>query len=530
MKEGVEITGHDLVGLGVEPGPEFARALSFARSELARGLGWEEVSRKVVDKFIHPRVELLSLGAEKSVSVAAAPSSEEEENNVSVSLARIKELTRSPVVKSAALMPDTCPSGSGWGEIPVGGVVVTGNEVIPAAHSADVNCGMSATFFESARPLSSLMEALRSSTVFGPFPTPRGQENRSDVLSEPVWSNPFLKGLESEALRYLGTQGDGNHFSYLGQLAVSSVLVDRLAQSGHEKLARQLKPAVGKKIWALVTHHGSRNFGAKVYRRGLEAAVKYTATVASGIPKAAAWLDLGTKIGADYWGALQYISRWTEENHAVIHRKFISAVGSLPVANISNHHNAVWKREDGVYHGKGATPAWKVGGISQLGIIPLNMGREILLVEGLDNSKFLSFAPHGAGRNRSRSATKKEFIDPATGKISMDKVNQSVTEQAPGIEIVWASGLADISETPVGYKSASKVKEEIESHGLARIIAEISPRGCMMAGDFGETWKSRSRSKDIAKSQCQGFAGLRPPQATLTPPPSTRHRPDHQVH
>jgi hypothetical protein len=142
MKEGVEITGHDLVGLGVEPGPEFARALSFARSELARGLGWEEVSRKVVDKFIHPRVELLSLGAEKSVSVAAAPSSEEEENNVSVSLARIKELTRSPVVKSAALMPDTCPSGSGWGEIPVGGVVVTGNEVIPAAHSADVNCGM----------------------------------------------------------------------------------------------------------------------------------------------------------------------------------------------------------------------------------------------------------------------------------------------------------------------------------------------------------------------------------------------------
>lgn len=521
MREDGKITGHDLVALGLEPGPTFASALSFARSELSRGLGWEEVSREVTRKFIRPKPVLLGLGPEKPVAVAATPSSEEEERNIAASLARIRELTRSPVVKAAALMPDTCPSGSGWGEIPVGGVVVTENAVIPAAHSADVNCGMSATFFESARPLSSLMEVLRASTTFGPFPVPPGQENGSPVLSEPVWENPFLRGLESDALRYLGTQGDGNHFSYLGRLSVTKDLVGRLGRVGHEKLAARFRPYVGTTLWGLVTHHGSRNFGAKVYRRGLEAAVAYTSTVAAGIPKSAAWLDLGTRTGADYWEALRYVSRWTAENHAVIHRKFLSAAGSMPIANISNHHNAVWRREGGVYHGKGATPAWKTAGVPRLGIIPLNMGREILLVEGSDNARFLSFAPHGAGRNRSRSATKAGFVDAATGQVDMDRVNRSVAEQAPGVEVAWASGRADISETPMGYKPASKVKEEIESHGLATIIAEISPRGCMMAGDFGEARKSRPRPRDrgVSRPAPRGLATLPPPGPSRSAPP-----------
>lgn len=508
------ITGHDLVSIGMPPGPDFARALDYARSELLSGAPWEAVSSRVLAKFAPGRK--LTLGPGLRVAVAASPSGPEEMANMELALARMEELTRSPVVRKAALMPDACPSGSEWGSAPVGGVVVASNAVIPAAHSADINCGMSATFFESSHDAGSLMRSLRSCTVFGPFPAQRGREYRSPVLLEPVWSNQFLRGLEEDALRYLGTQGDGNHFAYLGRMKVSHGMVKKLGTIGHDALASSLLPYSGRELWALVTHHGSRNFGAKVYRRGLDAAVRQTGRVAKGIPRTAAWLDLDSPEGRDYWAALEYVSRWTAENHSVIHAKFMGAVGAVPVANVSNHHNAVWRRDDGVYHGKGATPAWRVGGVPQLGIIPLNMGREILLVEGLDNVDFLSFAPHGAGRNRSRKATKEPFVDLASGQLDMVRVVDSIREQVGDLELVWASGKPDISESPLGYKSASKAKEEIERHGLARIVSEIRPKGCMMAGDFGVEWRKRRREKDVHVGMTRGESLPRPECRAVT--------------
>ena len=43
----------------------------------------------------------------------------------------------------------------------------------------------------------------------------------SAVLDEPVWDNPFLSGLRSRAQDFLGTQGDGNHFAYVGRIQFS---------------------------------------------------------------------------------------------------------------------------------------------------------------------------------------------------------------------------------------------------------------------------------------------------------------------
>ena len=56
-----------------------------------------------------------------------------------------------------------------------------------------------------------------------------------------------------------------------------------------------------------------------MYKRGHKAAIKETARIAEGIPKAAAWLDTKTDIGSEYWDALQYVSRWTRANHESIH-------------------------------------------------------------------------------------------------------------------------------------------------------------------------------------------------------------------
>jgi RNA-splicing ligase RtcB len=480
------ISGRDLLAAGVPEGRGFAEELEFARMEISKGVKWETVSQRLAERARGRKgsVSKIMLRGELEVMVASQPDTPEEQENINKALVKMRELTRVPVVTEAALMPDTCPSGNEWGAVPVGGVVVTRNSIIPGAHSADVNCGMYASFFDGRANVKDLMSALGKSTFFGPFPVPAGEENPSPILNENVWSNPFLRGLEKEALIYLGTQGDGNHFSYLGKIIISHSLVKNLEKGGHESLAQQLSPHRGDSLWTLVTHHGSRNFGAKVYRRGMKEAEKHTSSIASGIPKNVAWLDLDTQTGRDYWEALEYVGRWTLENHQTIHRKFLAHAGVRLVANLSNHHNAVWKRPTGIFHGKGATPAWRENGIPHLGIIPLNMGSEILLVEGADNKDFLSFAPHGAGRNRSRKATKEAFYNPATGDLDPSLVDQSLKEQLNNISVEWASGTPDISESPLGYKSASKVRAEIEEFGLAKILAEVSPSGCMMAGEF----------------------------------------------
>ena len=62
------------------------------------------------------------------------------------------------------------------------------------------------------------------------------------------------------------------------------------------------------------------------------------------------------------------------------------------------------------HHGKGATPAWSgVDGRPLPGLIPLNMASPILLCLGAGNEDFLGFAPHGAGRDISRTALRKRF-------------------------------------------------------------------------------------------------------------------------
>ncbi len=49
----------------------------------------------------------------------------------------------------------------------------------------------------------------------------------------------------------------------------------------------------------------------------------------------------------------------------------------------------------------------------------------------------------------------------------------------------WYCGGADLSETPVAYKNAEQVTAQIAQFGLAEVVAEIQPLGCIMAGDSG---------------------------------------------
>lgn len=490
------ITGHTLINAGFTPGPRFADMLARAR-ELAAFVHGDEADgiEKIMDvlreEFPPPPPKLRMDDSRPKLELAIRAESDEEKSNVEAVVTRMKELLLNPVITSGAVMPDACPAGEAPATIPVGGAIAARNAIIPASHSEDVCCSMFATFFESEGDPAMELDRLMEVTRFGPGGRKPGELVDHPVIHENVWNNPFLSGLKHYAEIHMADQGDGNHFAFLGHTTFSKEALRTLHVLGHGDLAVRFQPERTYRV--LVTHHGSRGLGAKVYRRGLATAIRQTDEIAHDVPKSAAWIDATTPEGIAYWEALQYIGRWTRANHESIHQRFLAACGRTEKANLWNAHNFVWKRGNHFYHGKGATPAWvDENARPLLGLIPLNMGQPILLVSGLNNEKFLGFAPHGAGRNLSRTALKAKIGDEAAQA-------RTIAETTSHIDVRWYSGKPDLSETPVAYKDAATVRAQIQEFNLAALMGEIHPLGCIMAGEGEEpAWKKARAEKQNA--------------------------------
>lgn len=468
----------ELIAAGFVPGPNFKPMLARAYDLNALGVSPDNIVLILQMEFAEaPKLEMKSAG---DLRVALIPETADEIENLRVVTSQMANMCRVPVIVSGAVMPDACPTGKESASITVGGAIKVKDAIIPAAHSADICCSMHASFFvmPSTVDIKLLIGQLRQVTRFGAGGRRVADYIDHPVIHEDVWSNPFLCGLGEYAAKHMGDQGDGNHFAYIGQMVITQALVDKLEYNRYVNLSDNFQNLIGSTVLVLVTHHGSRGLGAQVYKRGQAAALAHTKKVASGVPDSAAWIDANSTEGQSYWDALQYIARWTEANHEVIHQGFMARTGLDRVGVVKNQHNFVWKKDGFFYHGKGATPAWKVDGKPLLGLIPMNMAEPILLVLGSDNEEFLSFAPHGAGRNLSRSATIKMF------PTEESRAEQLAVSTA-GVHVEWYYGKPDLSESPIGYKNASQVRAQIESFGLAQTIGVIKPLGCIMAGDSG---------------------------------------------
>ena len=292
---------------------------------------------------------------------------------------------------------------------------------------------------------------------------------------------------------HLADQGDGNHFAFLGALETSADWLDKLSAAGHGATFSKLEP--DQRYHVLITHHGSRGLGARVYQRGLEAAIAQTKKLAKAVPEAAAWLSMETRQGQAYWDALQYLSRWTYANHRLIHERFLAKLEVAGLADFGNEHNFVWKRGDLFLHGKGATPAWRDDqNRPLLGLIPLNMASPILLMLGGDQSDYLSFAPHGAGRNLSRRGLLKQFRL-KDGSFDEDAMARSMSTAIGDVDVLWFQGKPDLSESPIGYKPAETVRAQIEQFRLADLVVEIHPLGSVMAG------RGKGREEELTPKQ-----------------------------
>jgi tRNA-splicing ligase RtcB (3'-phosphate/5'-hydroxy nucleic acid ligase) len=441
------LTGKDLIAMGYKPSNKFSEAISYANEHNLTG----DALRAYMDSIQPVHIEPHKDPVEFYLNIEAE--NEEEKSNVKSVVEAMNSIMVTPTVVGGCVMPDACPTGEG--QIPVGGVAVAQNAIHPAWHSADICCSVMLTNFGVVNP-KIVLDAAHSVTHFGGG----GRNDYSylpKILEDRMRENKYLNSDRSInfAKYHLGTQGDGNHFLFVG-----------------------ISEATGDTV--MVTHHGSRGLGADLYKNGMEVAEKFRKQLSPRTSSKNAWIPFDTDEGRAYWEALQIVREWTKLNHETIHEATADAMkGASIYDRFWNEHNFVFKDEDLFYHAKGATPLddkFVPDSQNGLRLIPLNMSEPVLVVKGSTTINNLGFAPHGAGRNVSRGAHKRSKAGKTTEQI--------FAEETAGLDVRFFSNNIDISELPSAYKNAETVKRQMTQYGLGEVVDEIIPYGCIMAGDW----------------------------------------------
>lgn len=477
----MKIDGNQLIEWGFKPGKWFKEAIAaadaLARENHFAGANHSEFDMIAAVKRYEPAPVALTVPqnpADIPIHYNIDTPTDFEKDNLEKVKACVNRIAQVPVVRAISVMPDACLAGAG---IPVGGVAVVENAIIPGMHSADICCSVAISVFPSDADPKLIIDAGMKISHFGKGGRPHSHDMQvSQDLMEEFERNPYLSNKRGAVEKHFGTQGDGNHFFYVGRMDSTDQI-------------------------ALVTHHGSRAPGAMLYNKGIEVAKQMSAETAPYLHHDNLWIPYDTPEGQDYWEALQLIRRWTKGNHFAIHDAVAKACGLKVKDRYWNEHNFVFKRQFGgkefFVHAKGATPAYMGFGPDTMGkmLIPLNMAQPILITEvnqdvdhGMDfaNVPSLGFAPHGAGRNMSRT----EF-----GRQIVGKAKDMIANVTSKFDVRAFSGKHDISEFPDAYKNADQIVAQIDKYGLTKVTDKIQPIGCIMAGHDGTDYKAIKKAK-----------------------------------
>ncbi|RVU01337.1 RtcB family protein [Mucilaginibacter limnophilus] len=366
-------------------------------------------------------------------------------------LAQMKTAIQLPISVAGSLMPD---AHQGYG-LPIGGVLATDiNTIIPFAVGVDIACRMCLSIFDMpAETVDTQAEHLKSlllkNTHFG-MGSEAKKHHDTTLFDKPEWkATPLIRSLKDKAYRQLGTSGTGNHFVEWGELEVAEGMLEGVPAGNY---------------LALLSHSGSRGFGAGIANYYSEIAMKKTTLPQEA--KRLAWLDLDKQEGQEYWLSMNLAGEYASANHHEIHNKIANALNMQPLLRIENHHNFAWKEElaDGtevMVHRKGATPA----GEGIMGIIPGSMSTPGFVVRGKGNTESINSASHGAGRLMSRSAAFKT--------LKRDMIVAELEDKK--ITLVGS----DIDEAPMVYKDIHAVMAA--QTDLVDVVATFSPRIVRMA-------------------------------------------------
>jgi tRNA-splicing ligase RtcB len=349
------------------------------------------------------------------------------------------------VFPHVALMPD-CHLGVG---ATVGSVIPTLGAIIPAAVGVDIGCGMMAVRTQfTVDQLPARRSSLRED-IERRIPLSAGKYNRAVVDDHTA---QLVSSLEQKASqdgvdpdRYvsnwrlqLGTLGSGNHF---------------IEVSADEE----------ERVW-LFLHSGSRGVGNRIAQHHIKVAQSICEKFWIQLPdRDLAYLVEDTDEFAAYIRDLRWAQDFALLNrYEMMHRvreAFERWTGELVQASeeVNCHHN--YTEQEHHFHKdvwlsrKGAIDASR----GKAGLIPGSMGTRSYVVEGLGHPMSFHSAPHGAGREYSRSAARRTF--------TRDQLRASMA----GIE--YRDTDAFIDEIPAAYKPIDVVMRD--SADLVTVTHEL---------------------------------------------------------
>jgi tRNA-splicing ligase RtcB len=357
---------------------------------------------------------------------------------------QIHMASKLPISVQAALMAD---GHSGYG-LPIGGVLATDNVVIPFAVGVDIACRMHITITcVPAKNMEGMRDKLRNvlvdNTFFGCGCEHDGKNDHA-VMDDDRFDIPSIKKLKAKAKSQLGTSGGGNHFVEYGIATIDGL---------------------GGEYLAILSHSGSRGFGAEAAKFYTDLAIKKCKLQRDA--KRLAWLSLDDADGQEYWEVMNLAGDYAKANHKIIHSRILSDLGVGLQVEYENHHNFAWKAKindkDVIIHRKGATPAEE----GVIGIIPSSLSTPAYIVEGLGNEESLCSSSHGTGRTMSRKKAKETF--------TMSDMKKDLSSK--GIELVGGS----LDECKDCYKDHNLVMNEQKD--LVKVIGSFMPWMVRMAGE-----------------------------------------------
>jgi tRNA-splicing ligase RtcB (3'-phosphate/5'-hydroxy nucleic acid ligase) len=349
-----------------------------------------------------------------------------------------------------ALMPDA-HLGKG---ATVGSVIPTLGAIIPAAVGVDIGCGMTAVrtqyvaddlpmddrgrlrvAIERAIPLS----AGRYNTAVSRAST-EARIAHLEARAESAGVDPagYAPGWRLQ----LGTLGSGNHFI--------EVNLDE-----------------SERVW-LFLHSGSRGVGNKIAQHHIQVAQALMRQWWISLPDPdLAYLVEGTDEFSAYIRELGWAQSFALSNRAEMMDRVVACFATWVDGSVERqqevdcHHNyteserhfgkQVWLSRKGAIDASEGT--W--------GLIPGSMGSRSYVVRGKGNAVALNSAPHGAGREYSRSRARKTF--------TRDDLRAAMS----GIE--YRDTAAFIDEIPAAYKDIDVVMKDAEDlvevcHVLRQIV------------------------------------------------------------
>jgi tRNA-splicing ligase RtcB (3'-phosphate/5'-hydroxy nucleic acid ligase) len=335
----------------------------------------------------------------------------------------------------------------------VGSVIPTLRAIIPAAVGVDIGCGMIAvrTQFRAADLGRLNRKALRES-IERAIPLSAGHSNKKILESAEPRIERLIRQAESASFnpasyskqwaQQLGSLGSGNHF-----IEVSLDEQDR--------------------VW-LFLHSGSRGVGNRIAQKHIRVALDQCDARGIHLPdNDLAYLEEDDDEFWDYIHELRWAQDFALLNREEMMDRVVRCMAEWTGEDVQEqerincHHNytaqethygkRVWLSRKGAIDASPGRP----------GLIPGSMGTASYVVEGLGFAPSLNSAPHGAGREYSRSAARRTF--------TRDELRKAMR----GIE--YRDTDASIDEIPAAYKDIDVVMEDARDlvrvrHTLRQIV------------------------------------------------------------